>query len=291
MQAVLSRNSSEEFLWTSTVAFFLVNSPVWIQLKQINWHFEWTGVETQLLEEARTSRRNGRLTGRQAGGRRTMSDRERWGKVPRMKDLGKEGHSHGLGSHYGPGVTRPLPGRTVGALDGQECESREHNRGNWWKRRTGAECIDSPHRAGGNDGEEDHCDPRRHLCHHMSHHHRQQGGRGGQLIGRRRRRRWVSLAWQQEAECVRISKERPGVCVGNPAGNLYTDREGEGRWGAEWDTRYFEMCQKCVKTDCIFLQHKNSSTSTRQVLSQDVTPDRRTPIVVEHRFEKDLCRW
>lgn len=52
-----------------------------------------------------------------------MSDQERRGKVERMKDLRKEGHSHGLLSHYGPGVTRPLRGRTVGALDGQECES------------------------------------------------------------------------------------------------------------------------------------------------------------------------
>lgn len=82
------------------------------------------------MKEVKTPRRNQRLTERQVDGAE-QGDNERsgaQGKVPRMKDLGKEGHSHGLGSHYGRGVTRPLRGRTVGALDGQECESWEHNR-------------------------------------------------------------------------------------------------------------------------------------------------------------------
>lgn len=81
--------------------------------------------EIRLQKEAVMPQRTERVTVGQVEGAerrtsRTMTDQ---GKVERMKDLRKEGHSHGLLSHYGPGVTRPLPGRTVGALDGQECES------------------------------------------------------------------------------------------------------------------------------------------------------------------------
>ena len=87
-------------------------------------------------------------------------------------------------------------------------------RADWWRPRTGRNAS-TPGASGNRTVGEDHCDLCWHLCHRTSSVSGQgkEGVIGEKEEGRRRGGsgsggKWVSWAWQQEAECVQIPEEK-----------------------------------------------------------------------------------